>query len=124
MLAPNGRIPRAAPGMRVTVVKPGGAGRFTTATRSLTTQSARARQKLDERCSVTAARPLSVPHDTRLSPDHPHYAAIIAAHDSAMERGDSGYLDPATGLFVMTAACHARRGTCCTNGCRHCPFLE
>ena len=48
--------------------------------------------------------------------------AVIAAHDAAVERGDAGYADPVTGLFVMTAAYLIARGTCCGNGCRHCPF--
>ena len=45
-----------------------------------------------------------------------------AAHDAAVERGDAGYLDPDTGLFVMTAAELLARGFCCGNGCRHCPY--
>jgi len=28
-----------------------------------------------------------------------------------------------TGFFVMTAKTHADRGTCCDNGCRHCPYV-
>ncbi len=31
------------------------------------------------------------------------------------------YLDE-NGNVVFTAAYHLRRGTCCGNGCRHCPF--
>lgn len=45
-----------------------------------------------------------------------------AAHQAATERGEGGYFDPATGLFVMTAATLAARGTCCGSGCRHCPY--
>jgi hypothetical protein len=40
-----------------------------------------------------------------------------------MAAGEAGYLDPATGLFVMTAAHLADRGTCCDSGCRHCPYV-
>lgn len=40
-----------------------------------------------------------------------------------MEQGEAGYLDPATGLFVITAATHLQRGKCCSNGCRHCPYV-
>ena len=36
--------------------------------------------------------------------------------------GEPGYLDPDTGLFVITAAEHVRRGHCCANDCRHCPY--
>lgn len=55
--------------------------------------------------------------------DQPDRAEILAAHDVAMANRQSGYLDPATGLFVLTAAFHARRGSCCHNGCRHCPYV-
>ena len=33
------------------------------------------------------------------------------------------YPDPATGLFVLTAATLAARAECCGNGCRHCPYV-
>jgi hypothetical protein len=46
----------------------------------------------------------------------------MAAHDAAVGRGDDGYLDPTTGLFVMTAEYHLTRGSCCDSGCRHCPY--
>ena len=45
-----------------------------------------------------------------------------AAHDAAEAAGEPGYLDPATGLFVMTAAYLRSRGSCCGSGCRHCPW--
>ena len=32
------------------------------------------------------------------------------------------YFDAATGLLVFTAHYLARRGFCCGNGCRHCPY--
>ncbi|MFA7322922.1 MAG: DUF5522 domain-containing protein [Candidatus Nanopelagicales bacterium] len=70
-----------------------------------------------------ASRPLTQPHPDRLSPDHPHYEEIILCHAQALDRGDPGYLDPISGLFVMTAAAHSARGRCCTNGCRHCPYV-
>jgi len=54
--------------------------------------------------------------DERLSP------RVTAAHDQAVERGDDGYMDPETGLFVMTRLYLERRGYCCDNGCRHCPY--
>jgi hypothetical protein len=40
-----------------------------------------------------------------------------------MTDGHAGYADPETGLFVLTAAWLASRGTCCDNGCRHCPYV-
>ena len=44
------------------------------------------------------------------------------AHDAAVERGDLGYFDPVSGLFVMTSTALTERGYCCENGCRHCPY--
>ena len=40
----------------------------------------------------------------RLPPSTPGYDAIVAAHETAIVNGEPGYLDPMTGLFVMTAA--------------------
>jgi hypothetical protein len=48
--------------------------------------------------------------------------ADLSPHDEAIARGEPGYLDPDTGLFVMTAAHHQKRGYCCNSNCRHCPF--
>jgi hypothetical protein len=71
-----------------------------------------------------ADRPLSVPAPARLAPDAPGRAAILAAHDAAMDDDEPGYSDPESGLFVFTAAFLAQRGTCCEGGCRHCPYTE
>jgi hypothetical protein len=73
---------------------------------------------------MPADRPLTVPAASRLGPEHPDRARILAAHAAAMEAGSAGYADPGTGLFVLTAAWLADRGSCCTNGCRHCPYVE
>jgi hypothetical protein len=70
-----------------------------------------------------ADRPLARPAPSRLALDNPHRTAILAAHDTALATGAAGYTDPVTGLFVLTAAWLAARGTCCDNGCRHCPYL-
>jgi hypothetical protein len=43
-------------------------------------------------------------------------------HDLAVSRGQDGYFDPLTNLFVLTSAYLSRRGFCCGNGCRHCPY--
>jgi uncharacterized protein DUF5522 len=53
---------------------------------------------------------------------HDDQALIQAVHAQAISDGEDGYLDPATGLFVLTADFLARRGYCCGNGCRHCPY--
>jgi hypothetical protein len=39
-----------------------------------------------------------------------------------LAEGVDYYLDPATGYLVFTARYLARRGYCCGNGCRHCPY--
>ena len=38
-----------------------------------------------------------------------------------MTEGEDYYID-ASGLLVFTAKYLERRGTCCGQGCRHCPF--
>ena len=40
----------------------------------------------------------------------------------AEARGEAGYIDPRSGLFVLTGAWLAARGSCCGKGCRHCPY--
>ena len=45
-------------------------------------------------------------------------------HDLAVARGQDGYFDPATNLFVLTSGYLARRGYCCGSGCRHCPYPD
>lgn len=72
--------------------------------------------------AVNPARGPHEPHPDRLAFDHPDRDAILAAHAHALARGDAGYRDPASGLFVMTAGYLAARGYCCDNGCRHCPY--
>jgi hypothetical protein len=47
---------------------------------------------------------------------------VAAAHAAAIAIGQAGYTDPVSGLFVLTAAYLKNRGTCCDNGCRHCPY--
>ena len=71
-----------------------------------------------------ADRPLTQPHPSRLPESHPAYDEILAAHEAAMAAGEAGYLDPMTGYYVMTAETHARRGFCCENACRHCPYVS
>ena len=68
-------------------------------------------------------RALTEPHPSRLPLDHPDRDQILAAHTRALRADDAGYLDPASGLFVLTAGFLAARGTCCGRGCRHCPYV-
>ena len=73
--------------------------------------------------SATSPRPLAEPHASRLPADTPGSEELLAAHAVAMAADEPGYLDPSTGLFVLTARFLADRGTCCDRGCRHCPYL-
>jgi len=54
-----------------------------------------------------------------MSPDIP---AWQAAHDAAVDAEFDGYIDPSSGLFVMTRTFLLDRGTCCGSNCRHCPY--
>jgi hypothetical protein len=71
-----------------------------------------------------AARPLDQPAASRFPADARRRAEALAEHAAALGSGAPGYRDPETGLFVLTAAFLARRGTCCDNGCRHCPYVD
>lgn len=66
---------------------------------------------------------LRAPHPARLALGHPRYAEIVARHAAALDAGEAFYRDPATGLWVMTAAQLWQR-PCCDHGCRHCPWLD
>jgi hypothetical protein len=70
-----------------------------------------------------ADRPLTEPHHDRLSPADPDYDVLLAAHALALSEGASGYADPRSGLFVLTAGYLASQGRCCQSGCRHCPYV-
>ncbi len=71
-----------------------------------------------------APRALTQPHPSRLADDAPGRARVLAAHAAALAAGEAGYLDPGSGLFVLTAGFLAGRGTCCGRGCRHCPYVD
>ncbi len=71
-----------------------------------------------------ADRPLAEPHSDRLSPNDPGSVEIIRAHAEALDAGADTYVDPRTGLTVLTAGFLARRGSCCESGCRHCPYMS
>ena len=43
-------------------------------------------------------------------------------HEEACSRGRESYVDPETGYTVLTRIAHERRGDCCGNACRHCPY--
>jgi hypothetical protein len=48
----------------------------------------------------------------------------LERHKKACEAGEPGYVDPDSGLFVMTSVYLRERGYCCGSGCRHCPYPE
>lgn len=76
------------------------------------------------RVDELADRPLSEPHPARLDLRHPRRAEILAAHRAALEADAPGYRDPETGLFVLSADYLRKRGYCCDEGCRHCPYVD
>lgn len=63
------------------------------------------------------------PHLARLDPRHHHYDEILDAHRRAVAAGRDLYVDPESGLLVLTAQAHLDRGRCCGSGCRHCPYV-
>jgi hypothetical protein len=44
------------------------------------------------------------------------------AHDDAVKLGKEVYVDPTTGYQVFTSISLMKKGYCCGNVCRHCPF--
>jgi Family of unknown function (DUF5522) len=69
-------------------------------------------------------RPLTQPARARLPLGTPQREQLLRAHEQAMVAGDAMYVDPVTGLSVLTAKFLAERGWCCGRGCRHCPYVE
>ena len=49
-------------------------------------------------------------------------APMEAAATTTLSEGCDYYFEH--GRFVLTAAYLLRRGTCCDNGCRHCPYRQ
>jgi len=62
----------------------------------------------------------------RLAQELDSPAAILSKIRDELENsalvGDEEDFYTEDGMVVFTAAYHLRRGTCCSNGCRHCPF--
>mmetsp|Transcript_22177 Transcript_22177/g.62422 ORF Transcript_22177/g.62422 Transcript_22177/m.62422 type:complete len:318 (+) Transcript_22177:2-955(+) len=71
-------------------------------------------------CEAGAAAGL--PPATRPKPCAEDIEDIWKLHERACQRGEDFYKDPATGYMVFTRVAHERRGKCCGNGCRHCPY--
>lgn len=49
-------------------------------------------------------------------------AQARARHERACRAKEAGYIDPISGLFVLTSAYLLEQGECCGSGCRHCPW--
>jgi cob(I)alamin adenosyltransferase len=54
--------------------------------------------------------------------DNSSITDIEEIHEEAILNGFSSYEDPNTGFTVFTELFHLKRGTCCGNQCRHCPY--
>jgi hypothetical protein len=48
--------------------------------------------------------------------------SIESLHEAACRSQQTTYLDPISGYIVMTSYGHQKRGKCCGNRCRHCPY--
>eukprot|EP00187_Rhodella_violacea_P000115 CAMPEP_0174902446 /NCGR_PEP_ID=MMETSP0167-20121228/37840_1 /TAXON_ID=38298 /ORGANISM="Rhodella maculata, Strain CCMP736" /LENGTH=337 /DNA_ID=CAMNT_0016144453 /DNA_START=6 /DNA_END=1019 /DNA_ORIENTATION=- len=57
--------------------------------------------------------------DSKTAPDIEDFFQV---HSEACQRGETTYMDPATGYNVFTELAHKLRGKCCGSGCRHCPY--
>lgn len=71
---------------------------------------------------IKISEPVALNEVHQKVPEIPPIISIEEAHRAACAAGESMYLDPATGLSVFTEIAHLKRGKCCGNGCRHCPF--
>ena len=47
---------------------------------------------------------------------------IEELHTQAVREKSNTYIDPETGFMVFTEYSHLKRGKCCGNVCRHCPY--
>jgi hypothetical protein len=68
-------------------------------------------------------QPLTAPARSRLPVDTLRRDELLEAHAQAVAAGEAMYVDPVTGLSVLTAKFLADRGWCCGRGCRHCPYV-
>mmetsp|Transcript_14090 Transcript_14090/g.23136 ORF Transcript_14090/g.23136 Transcript_14090/m.23136 type:complete len:423 (-) Transcript_14090:37-1305(-) len=60
--------------------------------------------------------------ETNSSKDDAAITDIEDLHRHAIMNKQSTYIDPATGFTVFTELSHLKRGKCCGNMCRHCPY--
>lgn len=66
----------------------------------------------NEKCHPSTPSPTT----TAVIPD------IEEIHTLAIQAKSKTYIDPATGFTVFTEYAHLKRGKCCGNVCRHCPY--
>jgi len=74
-----------------------------------------------ESCLKTAIKQKIQNYVSQLTPDNAHdnYAKDLPQKSALIEEIDY-YIE--NGLYVFTSWFHLKRGTCCKNGCRHCPY--
>ena len=60
--------------------------------------------------------------ETKSSKNDAAITDIEDLHRHAIMNKQSTYIDPATGFTVFTELSHLKRGKCCGNMCRHCPY--
>jgi len=60
--------------------------------------------------------------ETETKKDDDVITDIEDLHRHAIMNKQSTYIDPATGFTVFTELAHLKRGRCCGNMCRHCPY--
>ncbi|KAI9294987.1 hypothetical protein K502DRAFT_365355 [Neoconidiobolus thromboides FSU 785] len=51
-----------------------------------------------------------------------HNQPYEEVYSKAIKQNKDYYKDPETGYLVFTDLYHLKRGNCCGNRCRHCPF--
>ncbi len=68
--------------------------------------------------------PARFPDPRRFDYGHPLALTALHAMDEAEMRGAQTYQDPISGFLVFTRDALLRRGLCCHNLCRHCPYLS
>jgi len=72
--------------------------------------------------SLSRSEPISDSPDRSTSNDKIVVQDIEDVHNQALLEPSNTYIDPATGFTVFTEYAHLKRGKCCGNKCRHCPY--
>lgn len=64
----------------------------------------------------------SIPMITAPTSEYLTSVDIEEAHSKSCHENNMFYTDPSTSLSVLTESAHLKRGKCCGNMCRHCPY--